>query len=148
MTTYFSPLVRFSVAKEGLIPVEFGKVVLRLITDEELLGYFHISDRRFGPSPGEVGFKRHWADIPSGGQLNELQEVALYKSRYGFFSTTLEAEEHQKIVNDVLHCWRLLTTSLVSSPITLHDSGPGSFSNRPLECRLGKAFILTQKLVV
>ncbi|MEW6330550.1 MAG: hypothetical protein AB1560_03720 [Pseudomonadota bacterium] len=142
MTTYLSPLVKFTAIEKIPSSIEFGKLTLRKITDDELFQYFQISDRRFGPGAGEFSFTKHSRRLT---HLHPHQEFDYYKATHGFFSTTTP-DEHRSLVNDILHCWRLLIPSQVSCPITFYDQGPGSFSNQPAECRIGEAFIFSEEL--
>ena len=148
MTIFLTPITRFSVddafAQESG-EFSFGEVILRRLTDDELLQHFHISDRKFGPG-NQFGCTQHNQGFRAGFMLTEIQEYELYRSTHAFVSQ-LPIETHQSKVNEILHCWRLLKMSRVACPVTYRSTSPGSNQQRPIECRLGENLHLDAPLM-
>jgi len=117
--------------------ISFGDVILRQITEEELLQHLHISNRVTDDQGRLLSCKVHGGRVPSGAEFfDELEKITLRGCTHVFVSE-LPIEEHRSAINDIIHCWRLLRMSRVACPVTYNSTSPSIDFMYPLEGSLG-----------
>ena len=139
MTTYLTPITGFT--RSGDLSqlreaISLGNVILRPITEEELRQHLHVSNRVLDDQGNLVSCTTH-VDMTSGPRmLGDLQKIKISACTHVLVSE-LPVEEHTSVINDILHCWRLLRMSRVACPITYNTTSPSWHFMYPIEGSLG-----------